>query len=108
MFYTADTGVQHTTTYFNRTIDVVEPHTWVDFQALSLFFLILAALGGLGELSCFMSCLRSSSSRARSPVCGHTVLFPPVCSLDGREEMQPCKQLCLHTPQEMQSSTARC
>ena len=51
MFYTADTGMQHTTTFFNRTIDIVEPHTWVDFQALFLIVLILAALGGLGEPS---------------------------------------------------------
>ena len=61
MFYTADTGVQHTTTFFNRTIDIVEPHTWVDFQALFLFVLILAALGGLGQPFFLMTCLLSSS-----------------------------------------------
>ena len=62
MFYTADTGMQHATTYFNRTIDIVEPHTWVDFQALFLFVLILAALGGLGEPFHCMSCLCCPSS----------------------------------------------
>ena len=48
MFYTTETGRQHATTYFNRTIDIVEPHTWVDFQGIFLFILILAAIGGLG------------------------------------------------------------
>ena len=50
MFYTAETGRQHATTFFNRTIDVVEPHTWVDFQAIFLVVLILAGIGGLGML----------------------------------------------------------
>ncbi len=62
MFYTADTGMQHTTTFFNRTIDIVEPHTWVDFQALFLFVLILAALGGLGRPFLLMSDLLDSTS----------------------------------------------
>lgn len=53
MFYTTEMGRQHATTFFNRTIDIVEPHTWVDFQAIFLVLLILAALGGLGE--CFVS-----------------------------------------------------
>ncbi len=48
MFYTAETGRQHATTFFNRTIDVVEPHAWVDFQAIFLVVLILAGIGGLG------------------------------------------------------------
>lgn len=47
MFYHSQ-GVQHSTTYFNRTIDIVEPAAFIDFQALFLIFLILAALGGLG------------------------------------------------------------
>ena len=48
MFYTAETGRQHATTFFNRTVDIVEPHTWVDFQAIFLVILILAGIGGLG------------------------------------------------------------
>ncbi|CAL5222239.1 g4573 [Coccomyxa viridis] len=51
MFYTAETGRQHATTFFNRTIDVVEPHAWVDFQAIFLVVLILAGIGGLGYLA---------------------------------------------------------
>ena len=47
MFYHYQ-GAQHSTTFFNRTIDIVEPAAFIDFQALFLIFLILAALGGLG------------------------------------------------------------
>ena len=97
MFYTADTGMQHTTTYFNRTIDIVEPHTWVDFQALFLFVLILAALGGLGQPFSLMSCLLCSLLEHTLMVWS-IVLIPPVCSLSGEEEQQPCKQLRLYTP----------
>ena len=98
MFYTADAGMQHATTYFNRTIDIVEPHTWVDFQALFLFFLILAALGGLGEpFWCMSYLLLSPFLSAFTRYC-HAVLFPSVGSLGAKEEEQPCEQLCPDTP----------
>ena len=110
MFYTADTGMQHTTTFFNRTIDIVEPHTWVDFQALFLFVLILAALGGLGR-----AFLDSGHDLPLTLLLEHTLLCVAIlcCSLQFAVSMeekkkQPCKQLRLHTPREMQGLTARC
>ncbi len=82
MFYTTETGRQHATTYFNRTIDIVEPHTWVDFQGIFLFVLILAAVGGLGTflppflpLSYFMALFVEIQILADSPfqpyICSH-------------------------------------
>ncbi len=81
MFYTAETGRQHATTFFNRTIDIVEPHTWVDFQAIFLVVLILAGIGGLGVLPRGLKFFRAREHNPQhdQQFCANTYLMPLWC-----------------------------
>lgn len=47
-FYTAGEGSYHASTFFNKTIDIVEKPKWVDLQLIFLYLLLLGAVGGLG------------------------------------------------------------
>ncbi|KAK9789548.1 hypothetical protein WJX73_006510 [Symbiochloris irregularis] len=49
-FYTSE-GSYHASTFFNKTIDVVEKPKWVDLQLIFLYLLLVAAIGGLGYLA---------------------------------------------------------
>ena len=103
MFYTAETGRQHATTFFNRTIDIVEPHTWVDFQAIFLVVLILAGIGGLGVLPptsfCHLSCLHSLLSHAQQP--------PAKLQAVGRVPAFPAQATKWKRPASWQNSPAK-
>lgn len=49
-FYTNPTGQTFSTTFFNKTSNIVETPTWVDFELLGLYGGFLVALAGIGYL----------------------------------------------------------
>ena len=56
MFYTNEQHEYHASTFFNRTIDVVEKPKWVDTELLFLYLLLAAGVTTAGELPETISC----------------------------------------------------
>ena len=48
VFYNTPTG-GYASTFFNRTVDIIEPPSYIDTQLLFLWLLLLAGLGAAGE-----------------------------------------------------------
>lgn len=75
-FYTNPAGQTFSTTFFNKTSNIVEAPTWVDFELLGLYGGFVVALAGIGYLifkwlsgfSWFRAQIRKRPSKAPAPV----------------------------------------
>jgi hypothetical protein len=56
------TAQRFSTTFFNKTADLVEKPSWVDFELLGLYLGFAAALAGLGAAHRCLRLRRGSSA----------------------------------------------
>ena len=70
------------TTFFNKTADLVEKPAWVDFELLGLYLGFAAALAGLGAPpSLHLSRGRESAAPVSSRQASFTIVTLTACSI---------------------------
>ena len=51
MFYGDDQGQMYASTFFNETIDIIEKPSWIDYEAVWMYTVMIAIFGGAGAIS---------------------------------------------------------